>query len=198
MSTSVLLLGFTIGLISIIPPGPVSLALIEVGATHGRRQGARGGLGVAVGEVVVAAVAAAVVIAGAGLPSGVFTALQVVSAALILVMGLALALRPTAIHAAAVEVRRPGRTLFLLTVFTPTVFGAWVAILGALPFADHATSLAVFVVGSAVASLGWHLLLGSAAGDLGRRVSTPALATATRLGGIGLMAFGAFTLAQQL
>ncbi|MEM9133937.1 MAG: LysE family transporter [Actinomycetota bacterium] len=198
MSTSILFLGFAIGLISIIPPGPVSLALIEVGATHGRRHGARGGIGVAVGEVVTAALAATVVVVGAGLPASVFAALQVVSSMLILAMGAVLIGRPGAVHAAAVEVRRPGRTLFLITVFTPTVFGAWVAILGALPFAGHATSLAVFVVGGAVASFGWHLLLGSAAGDLGTRLSADALTTATRIGGVGLVAFGLFTLVRQL
>lgn len=198
MPTSILLLGFAIGLISIIPPGPVSLALIEVGATHGRRDGARGGLGVAVGEVAMAVLAAAVVVAGTGLPASVFATLQVVSSVLIVAMGALLVGRPGAVHAAAVEVRRPGRTLFLITVFTPTVFGAWVAILGALPFAGHASSLAVFIVGGAVASFGWHLLLGSAAGDLGARLSPTTLLTATRIGGVGLVAFGVFTLFRQL
>lgn len=194
MSAQILLLGFTIGLISIVPPGPVTMTLIEVGAAQGRQRGARGGLGVAAGEVVAAGAAGALVLAGTTLPPAMFSGLQLISSLVLLGIGVMLVTQPAALHTLAVGITHPARALFLLTALTPTVLGAWVAIIAAMPFADDGGSVLLFLIGAVVASLLWHLLVGSAAGDLGHRVSPQAMQRASRLGGVALVGFGLVTL----
>ena len=194
MSLQLLLLGFGVGLVAILPPGPVSLSLIEVSVSHGRTGGARGGLGVASGDVVVATLAAVVVLAGGAIPTWIFSTAQLASSLVLVSLGLALFVRPGLCHALSESIVHPGRTFFALTALTPTVFGAWLALIAAMPFATDPTSVATFVAGAGGASLGFHLLLGTTAGGLGQRLSAERLVSASRLGGIAMLAFGGWTL----
>lgn len=195
MTSHLLVLGFTIGLISIVPPGPVTMTLIEVGSAQGRRRGAEGGLGVVAGEAVAAVAAALLVVAGAGLPTELFATLQVISSLVLLGIGVALIARPAALHTLALGITNPTRALFMLTALTPTVLGAWVAIIAALPFADDGRSVALFLLGALIASLIWHLFIGSAAGDVGHRVAPTTMQVLSRVGGGALVVFGLVTLA---
>ena len=67
-------------------------------------------------------------------------------------------------------------------------------LIAAMPFATDPTSVATFVVGAGVASIGFHLLLGTAAGGLGQRLSPTTLARVSRVGGAAMLTFGAWTL----
>ena len=190
MTFGLLLLGFALGLLFIIPPGPVTVTLVEVGLTQGRSAGVRSALGVAAGDVVVAFGAGTVVVAGAALPGGLFGALRTASAAALIGIGVLLVARPGVAETVAEAIERPGRTFFLMTVLTPTVFGAWVALLASLPFAGQGRALLVFVVGACLASLAWHLVLGAGAGGFGHRLDPRTIRIVARIGGVSMMALG--------
>ena len=53
MTFGVLLLGFGLGFVFVIPPGPLAVTLVEVGVRQGRRAGARSGAGIAAGDFTV-------------------------------------------------------------------------------------------------------------------------------------------------
>ncbi|MEM8924044.1 MAG: LysE family transporter [Actinomycetota bacterium] len=196
MTLQFLLLGFGVGLLTMMPPGPVTMTLIEVGVAQGRHRGAQGAVGVAAGDLVTGLAASSIVLLGAStLPGPTFAVLQAVSAVLLIVFGAALVLRPSAVRRLALGLQHPARALFMITTLTPTVLGAWVVIIGAMPFADQGSALVQFVLGAAVASLVWHTLLGSAAGELGHRLTEQRLAEVTMAGGVALAAFGGFMLA---
>jgi len=189
-----LLLGFGVGLIAILPPGPVSLSLIEVSVSHGRVGGARGGLGVASGDMVVATLAAVVVLAGGAVPVWIYASAQLLSSLVLMLLGLGLVARPGLCQSLSRSIEHPGRTFFALTTMMPTVFGAWLALIAAMPFSTEPSSVVAFVAGAGVASFGFHLLLGTAAAGLGRRVPAEKLVIVSRLGGLAMLVFGAWTL----
>lgn len=189
-----LFLGFSIGLVAVIPPGPVALSLVEVGAQQGRRGGLWGGVGIAGGDAVVASTAAVLVLFGGALPDRFFSATQVVSGLVVVALGLLVALQPDVTHGFARSITRPGRAFFLLTALTPSVFGAWLAMIAAMPFAREPVPVAAFVAGGMAASLGYHLLLGAGAGGIGHRLSPRTLVLASRLGGTAMVGFGLWTL----
>lgn len=190
MTFSMLLLGFGLGLLFVIPPGPLAVTLVEVGATQGRVAGARSGIGIAAGDLAVGGAAGIVVVSGGALPETAFAAVQFVSAIVLIALGVAMALRPSAVESLAGAIHRPARAFFLLTVLTPTVFGAWIAIIAALPFADDFGAIVAFVVGAGVASAAYHVVLGSAAGEFGRHLSGAVMTRITRGGGVLLALLG--------
>ena len=98
--------------------------------------------------------------------------------------------RPAAVESFADAIQRPGRTFFLLTSLTPTVFGSWLAIIAALPFAGHLPSTALFLLGAGGASAMYHVALGSAAGTFGHHVTGSVMAKVTRAGGLAFAALG--------
>ncbi|MEM9465542.1 MAG: LysE family transporter [Actinomycetota bacterium] len=191
MTLGVLLLGFALGFLFVIPPGPLAVTLVEVGVTQGRGAGARSGAGIAAGDLAVGSAAGVVVVFGGALPDGAFAAVQIVSAAVLIALGVAMILRPTAVEAVAGAIHRPGRAFFALTVLTPTVFGAWVAIIAALPFTDDLSAIGTFVVGVGLASALYHVALGSAAGAFGRHLHGAAMNRIAQAGGGLFVVLGA-------
>ena len=162
MSTS-FVLGAAIGLVAVMTPGPVAVTIIDIGATRGRTSGLYAGLGVVGGDTIAALAALGFVIAGSSLPGAFFTMTQVVSVTVLVVVGAGLIGRPQAGHDLVSRIRRPFRSMFALTALTPSVFGAWMALFSAVPFAGDPAELSMFALGGLVASLGWHVTLGSAA-----------------------------------
>jgi len=195
MSLGVLFLGFGLGFLFVAPPGTVAFTVVEVGLLQGRSAGARSGVGVAVGDLVVAAAAATIVIGGHALSPSVFTGVQVVSAVVLLTLGVTLTFRPGVIEAVAGGIHRPGRALFVMTVATPTVLGAWIALLTALPLSTGPLELAMFVAGATGASAAWHVGLGSLAGRVGHRLTGAPVRRLTRLGGLVFTTLGVVTIA---
>lgn len=194
MTIGVLLLGFALGFLFVIPPGPLAVTLVEVGVSQGRSAGARSGFGIAAGDLAVGSAAGVVVVSGGALPAGAFETVQVVSAVVLIGLGVAMLVRPTAVETVAGAIQRPARAFFLLTVLTPTVFGAWIAIIAALPFADDLTAIGTFVIGAGVASALYHVGLGSAAGEFGRHLRGSVMTWIARAGGVLFAALGAVML----
>ena len=190
MTFGILFLGFGLGLLFVIPPGPIAVTLVEVSVGQGRSAGARSGIGIAAGDTVAGAAAGLVVASGGVLPVAVFDWAQVVSAIVLVGLGVLMTARPTAVESFADAIQRPGRTFFLLTSLTPTVFGSWLAIIAALPFAGHLPSTALFLLGAGGASAIYHVALGSAAGTFGHHVSGSAMAKVTRFGGMAFTGLG--------
>lgn len=185
------LLGVGLGLLTLIPPGPVSLTLIQVGVRLGHRSALHGALGVAGGDTVLGLTAAALVGLGSALPGWVFGGTQIVAALLLVALGLAIARQPRRSAGAIDRIRRPGRALFVLTSFTPTALGAWVALLAAMPFAGDLPRLVLFTLGVVIASVLWHPVLGAVAATLGSRLSATGQARLTRAGGLAMAGLGA-------
>ena len=195
MTFGVLVLGFALGFLFVIPPGPLAVTLVEVGVSQGRVAGARSGFGIAAGDLAVGSAAGLVVVSGGALPAGAFETVQVVSAIVLIALGVTMLLRPAAVEAVAGAIQRPARAFFALTVLTPTVFGAWIAIIAALPFADDLTAIGTFVIGAGIASALYHVALGSAAGEFGRHLSGVVMTRIARTGGVLFAALGAVMLA---
>ncbi len=190
-----LIFGVFLGFLAVVPPGPISLTLVEIGSTHGRRSGVRAGLGVAAAEAAIA-VTAVLIVAGLGqvLPELALLGVQLLSALMLLVVGIALLLRPGFCQSLIVGITRPGLTMFAITVATPSVLGSWVALLAALPVSDSLQQLALVGAGGAAASLAWHLALGAGSGSVGQRLSGPHRVIMTRAGGITMLALGLIAL----
>ena len=195
MAFSILLLGFGLGLLFVLPPGPLAVTLVEVGVSQGRLVGARSGAGIAVGDLTVGAAAGAVVVSGGALPAAAFETIQLVSAGVLIALGAFMVIRPGAVESVAHAIHRPGRAFFALTVLTPTVFGAWIAMIAALPFADDLSAIATFVVGAGAASAIYHVALGSAAGRFGGHLSGRPMQHVARAGGMLFAGLGVAMLA---
>ena len=195
MTISILLLGFALGFVFVVPPGPLAVTLVEVGVNQGRGAGARSGFGIAAGDLAVGSAAGLVVVSGGVLPAGLFDAVRVVSAGVLIALGIAMIVRPAAVESLAAAIQRPARAFFWLTVLTPTVFGAWIAIIAALPFADDVSAIGTFVIGAALASALYHVALGSAAGEFGRHLRSSVMTRVAQTGGVVFAALGVMALA---
>lgn len=195
---NIVLLGVGIGLLSLLPPGPVNLTLVQVGARMGRRPALQGAAGIVGGDSVLGFVSVALLALGTALPANVFSATQVAAASLLIVLGALLALRPAAISNSIDRMQRPRRAFFLLTSLTPTALGSWVAMLAAMPFAADTTRLALFTVGVLVASSLWHPTLGVTAAALGGRLTDRGQIRLSQLGGGGMAILGIGLLLQQV
>jgi threonine/homoserine/homoserine lactone efflux protein len=195
---NIVLLGIGIGFLTLLPPGPVSLTLVQVGARLGHRPALRGAFGIAGGDSVLALVAVGIVGLGAALPQSVFSTAQVVAAALLILIGAALLVKPDVAASSIDRIQRPGRTLFLLTSFTPTALGAWIALLAAMPFAADTARLGLFAVGVVIASCLWHPALGALASTLGARLSDRGQERLAQSGGVTMGVLGIALAARQL
>lgn len=184
--------GLVVGIISLLPPGPITLSIVALGATRGSGYSTRAGIGVGVADAVVVLLCGLALAAGTALPERVYAAVRIVSLTTVAMLGIALIARTTLATGFAERVKRPVLGFSILTLSSPWVFTGWFALLAAAPFSartDHVT----FAVGLAVASLAYHLVLGRTAGFAAERLSPRLLARATRLGG-GLTIASAFVM----
>ena len=187
---NIVLLGLGIGMLSLIAPGPVNLSLIQIGARRGRRPALQGAVGVLGGDSLLGAVAVLLIAAGSALPATAFSAAQVGAAALLVLLGMALALRPAAVATSIDRMQRPMRAFFLLTSLTPTALAGWVTMLAAMPFASDIAQLAMFTLGVLIASSIWHPVLGVASSAVGARLSESGQLVLSRAGGAAMAVLG--------
>jgi len=157
-----------------------------------------GALGVASGDFVLAWMAVAIVGAGAALPPLAFAVGQGLAGATLIALGLAMLIQPGLVDGPIERIKRPGRTLFLITSLTPSALGAWIALLAAMPFANDTRQLGLFAAGVVVASLLWHPLLGAMASSLGARLGDAGHARLSRAGGVFMALLGIALVASQL
>jgi len=194
---NIVLLGIGIGLLSLLAPGPVNLALVQFGARRGRRPAMRGALGIVGGDSLLGVASVLILGMGAALPARVFSTTQIAAASLLIALGALLALRPTAVSASVERMHRPGRSFFMLTSLTPTALGGWIAMLAAMPFASDMTQLALFTMGVLIASSVWHPALGLAASELGNRLTEGGQQRLSQIGGLGMALLGAMLVLHQ-
>lgn len=186
-----LLLGVGIGLLTLMAPGPVNIALVQVGARRGVRPAMQGAVGIMGGDSLLGVIALMLLAVGTALPTAVFSATQVGAAVLLVVLGALLIARPAVTAAPLQRLQRPTRTFFLLTSLTPSALGGWIAMLAAMPFADNVAQLTLFAAGAILASYLWHPVLGLLAGKLGSRLTERGQLWLSRAGGAGMGAVGA-------
>lgn len=189
-----LLLGLSVGLLAVMSPGPITLALVEIGSSRGRGPGLRAGAGVAGADVLMSALALGLVLAGAGLPPSVLSGAQVLSSLFLVTVGIGLLTRPDVARSLVGQLTHPCRSMFATTALNPAVFGAWVAIFTAMPFSQDAERLLIFGGGGIVVSILWHIGLGGAAGSLGAALTEGRRTSLARIGGIGMLAFATWAM----
>ena len=185
-----LALGLILGIASVSAPGPITLGLIHVTSTQGRARGSQAGLGIAGGDLAMMLAALAMITAGASMPATVFTAIQLISIAYLLFVGSALLLRPGACAEIAGSIRKPAKTFFLATTLNPSVFGTWLAVLIAMPFANNMNQLMLFATGASLASLVWFQVLSNGVGTFSHHLSDKVMIRLGQAGGVFTIALG--------
>lgn len=188
-----LLLGLGLGLLAVVSPGPITLALVEIGSSRGRRPGLSAGLGVASADILMSMLALLLVVAGAGLPSSVLSGTSLLSSIFLVTVGIGMAMRPDLGRSLVGQFTHPFRAMFTTTALNPSVFGAWVAIYSAMPFSHDPDRLLVFGGGGIAVSLVWHVLLGGASGTLGSALTDQRRTSLARTGGVAMLAFATWT-----
>ena len=160
-----LLAGAVAGFAIAVPIGPVGVLLVDTGVRHGLRVGLAAGLGVALADP---AYASAAVIAGgaiAGVLAPVAEALRVVSAVVLVVVGVLLiraALRRTDGPARSATPPHAGRTtlrFLALTIANPPTAIYFASLVLGLPAVAHGTPAyapAAFALAAFLASLSWQ------------------------------------------
>lgn len=174
-----LLSGLLTGWAIAVPVGAVALLLVTLSSRAGWRVGAAGALGVASVDVAYATVAVVAGAAASRLLAPVSTLLGVL-AGLVLLGVAALVLRSALAPPGPERVERPLTPLraYLalvgITALNPaTVVYFAAVVLGDQRTADAPAEAIAFVLGVAVASGGWQLLLSLGGVALGRRLATP-------------------------
>ena len=168
--------GVALGLVVVAPPGPVSLAVVGVAAHHGRRRALEAALGAAGADLVWTIVALGLSNRLSAIGPG---AMAIVRLALGVVLGVAAAStlrRPERASDALADLQRPGPTLAAIALVNPMTLAAWLALATAIDGRFDGPALVAVGAGLIVASVGWHLLLATAArrafanlSDKGRR-----------------------------
>lgn len=187
---SLFLLGLLVGFVTIAVPGPIAVSLVQVSVAKGRSSGIRAALGIASADALLAGVSIAVVTAGAGMAGSIFAFVQLLTAGVLVGIGLLLVLRPVRVQETAATVRHPLRAFLAITALMPSAIGGWLAMLAALPFADNPASLTAFAAGVVLTSFLWHPLVGLSAGSIGGRLTPRMLRVGTRLGGVATALLG--------
>jgi threonine/homoserine/homoserine lactone efflux protein len=222
--SAALLAGLVAGLAIATQVGAVSLLLVEAAVVAGPRVGAAAGMGVATADLAFAAVAAAAGGAAGAALSSHEAEIRIVAAAVIAgiaINGLiaiarerASSGRPSGPVPAPALARGRGSSgeprgarapaasahyarFLAITAANPPTIASFAAVATALSLQGPAAALA-FTAGVGVASFGWHLALGLAAGHAGKWM-TPRMRRTLAIGGrlavlaiAAHLAFGAF------
>ncbi len=185
-----LLLGLGLGAITLVPPGPVSVTLVQVAVHRGRSVGFRSGAAIASADLVTGVLAIAILgIGTAALPS-VAASMSVVSAVAMMAMGGLLIARPARFEGLTLGLKRPVQTLFALTALNPLTLLSWMAIIAAVPAANTTPQKAALAAGVAAASYCWHPFLGLVAGRAGPRINASTTVRLTKASGVILILLG--------
>lgn len=186
-----LVVGFLTGLALVAPIGPVALTLFGLGAERGRRAALAGAGGVVLADALTMPVALGSAGFVASLDGTVVRSFEVVMG--LAVVGLAVSTLVAADRArqAVAGIRRPARTLAVMTLVNPLSLVAWAGVALALPPSLRApATLALFGIGLVLASAFWHSGLAVAAGSLARRMGEGPRTIATRVSGVVLLVVG--------
>lgn len=201
--TSAFVFGVLAGLSVAMPVGPVGVLLLRSGLVHGVRVAVGAALGVAAVDLAYAVVAVAVggpvsrvLGAHAGLVRGISAAVLVTVG----VVGLVTAVRRPANELASEPTDSAGRAYLRfvgLTAINPLTAVTFTTIaVGLAAQVGGAASISAFVVGVALASLAWQLLLAVGSGLLGLRLPPAARTWVSVLGAVVVVLVGVALVAQ--
>jgi threonine/homoserine/homoserine lactone efflux protein len=191
LAVMLLLIGFATGLALVAPVGPVALTLFGLGTEQGRRAALAGAGGVVLGDLVSLPLALAGAGLVAGLDAGVVRGFEVVMGIALVALAVTTVLAADRARDVVAGIRRPTRTLALMTLVNPLSLVAWAGLALALPSSLRGPGpLLAFGAGILLASAVWHSGLAVAAGTLARRVSDGHRTVITRCSGLVLLAIG--------
>jgi threonine/homoserine/homoserine lactone efflux protein len=191
-----IVVGFLTGLALVAPIGPVSLALVGLGTEQGRRAALAGAGGVVLGDLISIPLALTGAGLVAGLDAGVVRSFEIVMGVVLIgLAGVTIAASDRARDVVA-GIRRPTRTLAVMTLVNPLSLVAWAGLALALPPSLRGTGpLLAFGAGILAASAVWHSGLAVAAGTFARRLGDGHRRAVTRASGVLLLAIGAMLVA---
>ena len=190
--------GLGIGALAAANVGPIWLLCVRTSARFGWRPGAAIGVGAAtvdLGYAILGALGAAALLQMAPLRIG----LGLTGAGVLVYLGTRTMRDAWRIRLGAedpsevLEPRHALRTGLVATASNPLTILTWGAVFSGAATANvaaGATSAVAFVVGIALGSLLFHLVLAGIAASLGTRLSTSALRWTDAIAGAGLIAFG--------
>lgn len=187
----VLVVGFLTGLALVAPIGPVALALFGLGAEQGRRAALAGAGGVVLADSLTMPIALGSAGFLATLDSGVIRSFEVVMGLALVALAISTLVAADRARQAVAGIRRPARTLAVMTILNPLSLVAWAGVALALPTSLRSpATLAVFGLGLVLASAFWHSGLAMAAGSLASRMGAGPRALVTRLSAVVLLVVG--------
>lgn len=189
----ILALGFLTGLALVAPVGPISLALIGIGTTNGRRPAASAASGVIAADVLI--VVAMLVGASAllTLPDNIVAAVRIVLGTSLIAVGVGLVAKARTALAVVSTIRRPGRTLFAATLANPSTIAVWAGLATTALPSDRVEQL-IFGAGLIAATTMWHYGVAGASAALGQRINDSMLVKLSTAAGFFVIALGATAL----
>ncbi|MFD1824173.1 MULTISPECIES: LysE family transporter [Mumia] len=174
-----------------IPVGAITTYLVMLGARHGWRVAAAGGLGVATADGLYATVALTIGAVMAPVIVAVQTPLTWISVVVLAGVGVALALpalrsapaRTAAADTSLTTARRAYVVVLGLTIINPATVVYFAALVAGSSFGSFDTlpERAAFVAGAFLASVSWQLFVAGAGASLGRILTGPTGQRATAL-----------------
>jgi L-lysine exporter family protein LysE/ArgO len=187
----IVLLGFRTGLALVAPVGPVALTLFGLGTEQGRRAALAGAGGVVLADLVTMPLALGGAGYVAGLDAGVLRGFEVIMGVALVLLAVSTVVAADRAREVVAGIRRPARTMALMTVVNPLSLVAWAGLALALPASlREPMPLVGFGIGVVLASAVWHSVLAVAAGTLARRLGDRPRVLLTRVSGLVLLAVG--------
>ena len=187
----ILLIGFLTGLALVAPIGPVSLTLFGLGAEQGRRAALAGAGGVVLADSLTMPVALGSAGFLVSLDPSVLRGFEVVMGLALVALAVSTIVASDRAREAVAGIRRPARTLAVMTIVNPLSLVAWAGVALALPTSLRSPgAMAAFGLGLVLASACWHSGLAVAAGSLARRMGDRPRMVLTRVSGVVLLGIG--------
>lgn len=199
----ILLTGLAIGISVAAPTGPVNILFIHRTLSGGALAGMAAGLGAVAGDSLLAAVAAFSVTAVINAMSFYSTQIQLIGSLVLMAFGIRLLIHEPDIPVPAAAARPLGAhykiapQTFLLTVSNPGAVLGMLAMVGGVASAIHVETYAhagTLVLGVALGSLLWWILLGRIIAIVRHRLTQSRLKLINRISGGILLLFGALLL----
>lgn len=185
------LIGFLTGLALVAPIGPVSLTLFGLGAEQGRRAALAGAGGVVLADSLTLPVALGSAGFLVSLEPSVLRGFELVMGLALVGLAVSTLVATDRARDAVAGIRRPARTLAVMTVVNPLSLVAWAGVALALPTSLRSPSaMAAFGIGLVLASACWHTGIAVAAGSLARRMGDGPRRAVTRISGVVLLVVG--------
>lgn len=185
------LIGFLTGLALVAPIGPVSLTLFGLGAEQGRRAALAGAGGVVLADSLTLPVALGSAGFLVSLEPSVLRGFELVMGLALVGLAVSTLVATDRARDAVAGIRRPARTLAVMTVVNPLSVVAWAGVALALPTSLRSPSaMAAFGIGLVLASACWHTGIAVAAGSLARRMGDGPRRAVTRISGVVLLVVG--------